>query len=385
MLADQKSRLSLARYLIVLGLVTTVAVLVGCASTTTPDASTPDVTPTGVPLPAPTLEVRPSPTPSAADLTGEVQPSPTPRAPDAAQTPEAPPGLPLVVRDFRDFFPTAPPGFGELANHLIFYSNRSVKYQLYQVALDGSGLVQLTQHPDVDVYNMEPAWSTDGKIAFTSNHVNGSWELFVLYPDILLPTQLTDWGADSWSLAWSPDGRSLAFVSNVAGDDEIYLLALDGTAPVNLTQRPDANDFLPVWSPDGQQIAFVSDRVPEQDQDIYVMAPDGSGVTRLTEAEGWDTSPSWSPDGSKIAFVSERDENFEVYLMNPDGSDPVRLTNSSGYEWSPTWSPDGQLIAFTSTRNEYETYDVYIMAPDGSNQTRLTTDPANDIIPRWWP
>jgi TolB protein len=273
---------------------------------------------------------------------------------------------------------------------VLFFSNRSGRYQLYQIALDGSGLVQLTKNSDHDIYDMEPAWSTDGKIAFTTR-VDGWWEVFVLDTNGDLPTQLTDFGADSWSLAWSPDGRSLAFVSNVTGDDEIYLVTLEDAAPVNLTKRPDANEFLPVWSPSGQQIAFVSDRagvegaIQELEQDIFVMAPDGSGVTRLTDAEGWDTSPNWSPDGSRIAFVTERDGNFEVYVMNADGSDPVRLTQSAAYEWSPTWSPDGQLIAFTSTRDDYDTYDVYVMAPDGSNQIRLTSDPANDIIPRWWP
>jgi Tol biopolymer transport system component len=285
--------------------------------------------------------------------------------------------------DFRTWFPIVLPGFGEQADHLIFYSNRSGRHQLYQVNLDGSDLVPLTQIPDLNYYNMGPAFNSDGRIAFTSDHVNNSWEVFILEPDNRRPTQITEWGANSWALTWAPDGNALAFASGVAGDDEIFLVTLDGSEPVNLTQRPDASDFFPAWSPDGEQIAFVSDR--EGDQDIYVMNKDGSDVARLTAAEGRDSAPSWSPDGTKIAFVTERDGNFEVYVMNADGSDPLRLTDNSVYEWSPTWSPDGTLIAFTSTREHYETYDVYIMAPDGSNQTRLTFDPADDIIPRWWP
>jgi tol-pal system beta propeller repeat protein TolB len=294
-----------------------------------------------------------------------------------------PPAPTLVIQDFRSVLPAVPPGLGEQANHLIFFSNRTGKHQIYQVALDGSGLVQLTNNPERDVFNMKPAWAPDGRIAFTSEHITNSWDVFVLDPDSPLPTSITEWGADSWGLTWSPDGQFLAFASDAAGDDEIYLATLDGGEPVNLTQQPDSSDFFPAWSPDGQQIAFVSDR--EVDQDIFVMNIDGSGVRRLTGAQGRDTAPNWSPDGTKITFVTERDGNFEVYVMNADGSDPIRLTDNSVYEWSPTWSPDGDLIAFTSTREHYETYDVYIMAPDGSNQTRLTTDPANDIIPMWWP
>jgi Tol biopolymer transport system component len=364
------------------GLAATLITLVGCGLPATSGVATPDEANT----PSPSLA---SETPVLTQTPSAV-PSPTPEPPASTQAPVLPPAPTLVVPDWKTFLPAAPPEFGELANHLIFFSNRSGVYQLYQVALDGSDLVQLTDNPAHDVYDMEPAWSVDGKIAFTAR-VDGWWEVFVLGTDAPSPTQLTDFGADSWSLAWSPDGRSLVFVSNLTGDDEIYLVTLEDGMPVNLTKRPDANDFLPVWSPGDQQIAFVSDRagvegaIQELEQDIFVMAPDGSGVIRLTDAEGRDTSPNWSPDGRKIAFVSERDGNFEVYVMNADGGEPVRLTQSAGYEWSPTWSPDGGLIAFTSTRDHEETYDLYVMEPDGSNQTRLTSDPANDIIPRWWP
>jgi len=224
--------------LITLGLAATLAALAGCAPATTPEvtetpvppppSSTPEVTQTPLPLPPPTLE----------------------------------------VLDFRTFLPPAPLGFGKLAHHLLFFSNRSGTYELYQIDLDGLNLVQLTQNSARD---MQPAWSVDGKIAFTSTHVNSWWEVFVVYPDSPTPVQITRFEADSWSLAWSPDGQYLAFVSDVTGDEEIFLVTPDGGVPVNLTQRPDANDFLPVWSPTGQQIAFVSDR--EGEDDVFLMAP----------------------------------------------------------------------------------------------------------------
>ncbi len=395
---------------------------------------------------------------------------------DIEQTQEKKTQTEDMVPYFKAILPSALQGFGKMAKHIVFFSNRSGTYELYQVDLDGTNLVQISQD---GAYDMEPAWSLDGKkIAFASTHVNGAWEVFVLNLEEGSLTQLTNFEANTWSLAWSPDSKSLAFVSDFTGDDEIYLAKLgddaqassveisydfaevtppveeepikkeeepvltpeqkeklkywiDHThlpgpkldegkstpsvgpeertksdigkervglteplvlnnvvpsrpgAPINLTQAPYASDGLPVWSPDGQHIAFVSDR--EGDEDIFLMAPDGLTVTRLTRSEGRDTSPNWSPDGSRIVFVSERDGNFEIYLMNADGSNPVRLTNNGSYEWSPTWSPDGKLLAFTSTRDHYTTYNIYIMEPDGSNLKQLTFDTANDIIPRWWP
>ena len=65
------------------------------------------------------------------------------------------------------------------------------------------------------------------------------------------------------------------------------------------------------------KIVFTSDR--DGNSEIYVMNPDGSGQTRLTNNGAIDADPVWSPDGTKIAFWSERDGPAEIYVMNADG------------------------------------------------------------------
>src|SRR5437879_512873 len=50
----------------------------------------------------------------------------------------------------------------------------------------------------------------------------------------------------------------------------------------------------------------------------------------------------------KILFASDRDGNFEIYVMNPDGTQNTRLTNNSAEDTSGRWSPDGNKIVFTS-------------------------------------
>src|SRR5437588_10018731 len=75
------------------------------------------------------------------------------------------------------------------------------------------------------------------------------------------------------------------------------------------------------------RIVFASYR--DSDYEIYSIAPDGTGETRLTNSAGLDGYPVWSPDGQKIVFVSGRDGNDEIYLMNADGSGQTRLTNDS--------------------------------------------------------
>ena len=98
------------------------------------------------------------------------------------------------------------------------------------------------------------------------------------------------------------------------------------------------------------KIAFASDR--DGNFEIYVMNPDGGGLTRLTEDAAEDTQPTWSPDGTRIAFVSNRDGNREIYVIGADGSGLTRLTNNTAEDIEPAWSPSltNQQIAFVSHR-----------------------------------
>src|SRR4249919_1150239 len=56
------------------------------------------------------------------------------------------------------------------------------------------------------------------------------------------------------------------------------------------------------------RIAYVSDAACRFDptlknEDIFSMAPDGSGKVDLTRSANPDGSPAWSADGTKLAFT----------------------------------------------------------------------------------
>ena len=99
------------------------------------------------------------------------------------------------------------------------------------------------------------------------------------------------------------------------------------------------------------------------------MGADGSSPTRLTNDDAaLDTQPAWSPDGTKIAFSSDRDGNFEIYVMQPDGSNPTRLTNNLSLDGEPNWSPDGTRMVFVTQRDIPSLWEIYVMDADGSIQ-----------------
>ena len=133
------------------------------------------------------------------------------------------------------------------------------------------------------------------------------------------------------------------------------------------------------------KILYVANADAGSNSDIYIMNPDGSNKTMLTDSSTQDGAPRWSPDGTKIVFVSHRDGNREVYVMNAGGSNPTNLTTNPAMDGFPAWSPDGSKIAFDSNRED-GTGQIYIMNADGSNQTRLTYNlSGDDGYPSWSP
>ena len=275
--------------------------------------------------------------------------------------------------------------------------NRSVsRIWLAEVATGANH--QLTQGPGSD---RSPRWSPDGKtLAFLSTRQNGPqvWVLDLTGGEARRVSNLSEGAGE---LYWLPDGKGFLVVSDVKwppqqeidrrnGDyptdarlwtellwrhwDEfragrrqhVFRVDLAGGEPKDLT--PVDHDVPAIAtggdgdvavSPDGREIAVAmhGDSVVADNTnvDVYVMAPDGSGLHAITaDNKGADNTPRYSPDGQWVSWLSMERAGFEAdrlrLLMRrrPAGqSDGRTVEATAGWTLSVgsyAWCPDSKCI-----------------------------------------
>jgi len=188
--------------------------------------------------------------------------------------------------------------------------------------------------------------------------------------------------------AWSPGGERIAFHSDEGGTEDIWVMAADGTGRTRLT-RSTAVEHNPAWSYNGDMIAFQS-LTNDGNWDIWVMKSNGKNLKQITSDESMDTNPVWSPDGYSLAFDSDRDGDSEIWMITNvqsvvTGAAPqfFQLTDNNWEDSHPTWSPDGSRIIFQSSRRG--NWDLFEMGIDETVPILIVDTPADEIEPSWSP
>jgi Tol biopolymer transport system component len=146
---------------------------------------------------------------------------------------------------------------------------------------------------------------------------------------------------------FSPDGRRIAFTLRLpgpTGDSQVVVVNADGSNQRTVYR----GGSFEAWSSDGKRI--VATGGPSM-RLLWVTV--ANGATQAIPTFGWENLDIFtvSPDGRYIAFSGNKDEsvNENVFVIAADGSGETRVSPSPIYQEPVGWSADGKYLLYSQS------------------------------------
>jgi eukaryotic-like serine/threonine-protein kinase len=154
-----------------------------------------------------------------------------------------------------------------------------------------------------------PIWSPKGdRIVFYSNR-SGTYRLYEKSASdpAAIETRLLSRpalkGASETPMDWSIDGRFVLYQYREGEGKpiDIWVLPMDGSQKPYPFLKTPFNETWAQFSPDGRWIAYQSDE--SREQNIYIRPFEGIGVYKITDEGG--LQPRWSADGKELYYLAD--------------------------------------------------------------------------------
>ncbi|HEX7185409.1 MAG TPA: protein kinase [Thermoanaerobaculia bacterium] len=169
---------------------------------------------------------------------------------------------------------------------------------LFLVRPDGSEVRRLTQDAHKD---RVPFWSPDGsRILFYSNR-SGKYEAWTIRPDGSELQQVTQAREPLFNPFWSPDGTRIVASLGALGTPVVLDLTkpLSQRVPQPIAAGGEEDSFAVYsWSPDGKRLAGFDDEQSE----VMVYSFATRKLERMGQSGHW---PTWTSDGRQLLFLRE--------------------------------------------------------------------------------
>lgn len=176
----------------------------------------------------------------------------------------------------------------------------------------------------------------------------------------------------AYALAWSPDGRMITFTVFEANNEDLFVMQRDGTGVRQLTNTA-AKEGYGVWMPDGQRLRFLVQHAHGSTvEEIRADGTERRSLMQLTHPASYPPRVTWSPDGTRL--IVEKSPDATISVLTEDGA--VLVPPLAG--GAASWSLDGQRIAFVQGNQ------LVVMHADGTQRTPLATGMAYLLGPLAW-
>jgi TolB protein len=141
----------------------------------------------------------------------------------------------------------------------------------------------------------DPTWSPDGSAILFASQVGALSQLFIVNIDGTGLHQVGNFPDLRGRSDWSPQGLIVTY-SGKSWKRELYVMNSDGSNQRQISPS-GGNSQGPSFSPDGKWIAFTSyfDKYEVNGCEIYIMRVDGTDLRRLTDNDYCDYQPRWGP------------------------------------------------------------------------------------------
>lgn len=232
------------------------------------------------------------------------------------------------------------------------------------IALNDLWVMRIGRSPrritDDSAYQVDPAWSPDGRYVAYSSDTNGTQDLYVYDTQTRTHRRVTSRDDAVVSSAWSPDGSTIAFQNQNGVTSTIEVDTSEKSVETGAVQTVMGELFAPgrpTWSSDGTTLAMAalkqySDRFREGTSQILTVDvetgetkyhPPGSEFESI--ATRADDGPVWSPDGRWMAFVI--DSTLRVMPVTEAGepAGPAEQITREATD-APTWSGDSEWLLY---------------------------------------